>query len=85
MNNYTQEQQKDINERVAKVNAFIQEQQLNFDILSYKVFLHLDKDGSPLFAEKIKVVFQDTKYANIQTDKKDTEAKDNGGEEIQPK
>ena len=78
---YTQEQQDDINERVQKVNDFIKESQLAFDILSYKVFLKLDVDGSPLFAEKIKVVFQDQKYANIQTNKETTEAKDIDGEE----
>lgn len=85
MPNYTQEQQQDINERVEKALAFIKDQQLALDLMSYKVFLHLDKDGSPLFAEKIKIIFNDTKYANLTTDKKDIETKDNGGEEIQPK
>lgn len=85
MPNYTLEQKQDINERVNKANAFIKEQELALDILSYKVFLQLDTDGSPLFAEKMKVVLQDTKYANIKTDQNITETEDTDGKEADKK
>lgn len=82
---YTQEQQNNINQRVAKTLDFIKEQQLALDLLSYKVFLHPDKDGSPLFAEKIKIIFNDTKYANPSTVKEDTKAEDTDGKEVSEK
>ncbi len=85
MNNYTPQQQEDINNRVEKALSFIKEQQLALDLMSYKVFLHPDKDGSPLFAEKIKIIFNDTKYANPTTVKEDIKTEDTDGKEVSEK
>jgi len=85
MNNYTPQQQEDINKRVEEANAFIKSLDLSLATMSYKVPFKLDEDGTPLFAEKVKVVFQDTKYDNTTTNKEDIKTEDTDGEEVSEK
>lgn len=67
MENYTEEQKKDITERVEKANAFLKELELVSAVQSSSVNLgSVDPKFNSIFGTYLQIFLQDTKYSKKQ-------------------
>lgn len=62
--NYTEEEKKDIEERVAKANEFLKELNLTpaAQVFKVRVSKELGMDDKDMFADQVIPYLQDTKY-----------------------